>query len=57
VSAYDYSGVRENGLWLGRTGWRLFGLGLLFVFCALAYVGAIVLVVLAFMVTMGIFGS
>jgi hypothetical protein len=57
MSSHDYSGVLDDGRWLGRVGWRLFGFGMFLALCALAYVLAIVLVVLTFAWTMGHFGS
>ena len=57
MSSPDYSGVLDDGRWLGRVGWRLFGVGMFLALCALAYVLAIVLVVLTFAWTMGHFGS
>jgi hypothetical protein len=57
MSSHDYSGVLDDGRWLAPVGWRLFGVGMFLVLCALAYVLAIVLVVLTFAWTMDRFGS
>jgi hypothetical protein len=46
MTVLDYSGVREDGRWLGRAGWSFFSLGIVLSLCAVAYVGAIVLVVI-----------
>jgi hypothetical protein len=57
MTVVDYAGIREDGRWLQKAGWRLFSVGIFFILCALVYVGAIVVVVLTFAWTMGQFGS
>jgi hypothetical protein len=57
MTVVDYSGVRADGRWLGKAGWSFFSVGVLFALCAVVYVGAILLVVLSFVWTIGHFGS
>jgi hypothetical protein len=57
MTVVDYSGVRADGRSLRKTGWSFFSVGVLFALCAVVYVGAILLVVLSFVWTMGHFGS
>jgi hypothetical protein len=57
MTAVDYSGVRDDGRWLGKAGWSFFSVGVLFALCAVVYVGVILLVVLTYAWTMGHFGS
>lgn len=57
MSEYDYSGVGDHGRRFGTVGWRMFSVGILFALCPVAYVGAIVVVVVTFAWTMGQFGS
>jgi hypothetical protein len=57
MTVVDYSGIRQDGRWLGKARWSLFSVGVLSALCAVAYVGAIVVVVLTFVWTLGQFGS
>jgi hypothetical protein len=57
MTVIDYSGVREDGRWLRKAGWSFFSVGILFAVSAIVYVGAIVVVVLTYVWTLGHFGS
>jgi hypothetical protein len=57
MTVVDYSGIRQDGRWLGKAGWSFFSVGALFAFCAVVYVGAIMVVMLTYVWTMGHFGS
>ncbi len=48
MTVVDYSGVGEDGRWLERAGWSFFSVGVVLALFAVAYVGAIVLVVILY---------